>query len=574
MTLHGMGVSAGFAWGEAFVYEPAAVPDAVDLFEGSPEPHLEALRGAVEKAARELDELIERVAETSPKQADIFRAHKAILYDSEMLETIAEEISSDRKTPAAAVSSVYSQFIVLFSSVDDPLIAARMADMEDVRNRLLRALGGFGTQLSQLDRPVILVAHDLLPSDIVGPETKYIRGIVTETGSATSHAAILANALGIPAVLGAGDAASLVKTGQTVGIDAAEGLIFLDPDQETVCRLDNAAQTHTQQKNLEAQYLLRSCETLDGEKVEIGLNVSPGEAAGSYQAADYVGLLRTEFLYMERASFPSEDEQYHAYRAVLQRAEGKPVILRTLDIGGDKTLPYLQMEKEDNPFLGERALRLCLARPEIFKTQLRAVLRASVHGQLWVMIPMVGSIDDIRAARAVFEGVKADLTREGIPFDANIRFGIMIEIPAIAMIADLAAEEVDFASIGTNDLCQYLCAVDRTNPGLRGYYQSLSPAMIRTIRMIADAFLSRGKPLSVCGELGGDRLGALALLGLGIRKLSMSGAKIAPIKALLSSLTLDSIEAAVHSALELKTEEEVRQCLSSLAAEAKIKQIV
>ncbi len=568
MILHGMGVSAGFTWGQAYVYEPAAVQVGEALFQGDPGPHLQALNKAVAAAAEELDELTQRVAETSKKQAEIFQAHKAILYDGELLDAIAKEISTGHKTPAAAVNSVYNEFIELFSAVEDPLISARSADMEDVRNRMLRILSGSGAQLSRLDRPVILVAHDLLPSDMAGPETKHILGIIMEAGGATSHAAILANTLGIPAILGVNNAASLLQTGQTVGLDAQKGLIYPDPSAEMIQWLDEAAQAHVRKKELEARYLLRSCETLDGVRVEIGLNVNSTESAEGYQAADYVGLLRTEFLYMERTSFPSEEEQYRAYSTVLQRAEGKPVILRTLDIGGDKTLPYLQMEKEDNPFLGKRALRLCLSKPDLFRIQLRAALRASAHGQLWLMVPMVGSIDDIRNARTAFEEAKVELVQEGVPFDADIRFGIMIEIPAIAIAADLAAEEVDFASIGTNDLCQYLCAADRTNPALQKYYQPFSPAMLYTIRAVADAFNRRKKPISVCGEMGGDPLGALALLGLGIRKLSMSGAKIAQIKALLSSLTLGSIKAATHEILKLKTEAEIKERLSQLAAQA------
>ena len=277
-----------------------------------------------------------------------------------------------------------------------------------------------------------------------------------------------------------------------MGLDAFSGEVFANPDEETTRKLKGQKATWENQKAINAQYLTKPAQLADGTRIEIGLNIASADQVEAYAHADFVGLFRTEFLYMQGSRAPIEEEQLAAYRRVLEHAGGKPVTLRTLDIGGDKTLPYLELPKEANPFLGRRALRLCLDEPELFRTQLRAALRASVYGELWIMVPMVGSLDDIRRVKTFFRQVKDELTREGAVVDENVRFGIMIEIPAIAMVADIAAQEVDFASIGTNDLCQYLCAVDRMNPKLEDYYQSYSPAMVRVIGQVASAFRRAG----------------------------------------------------------------------------------
>lgn len=309
------------------------------------------------------------------------------------------------------------------------------------------------------------------------------------------------------------------------------------------------------------EYYLKPAHLKSGEQIEIGLNVGSPEYTDAFEAVDFVGLLRTEFLYMQSDHMPTEEEQYRAYAQVVTNAGGKPVTLRTLDIGGDKTLPYFELPKEDNPFLGKRALRLCFANPDIFNTQLRAALRASAKGPLWLMFPMVGSVDDIRAAKAAVERAKEELRAEGIAFDENLKVGIMIEIPAIAEIADLAAQEVDFASVGSNDLIQYTTAVDRMNADIADYYQSFSPAIVRMLGKIFSAFHEAGKPISVCGELAGNEQAALILAGLGLRKMSMSGSRISRIKRALSRYTLTQMEELAEQAKMLATEADIEQLL-------------
>ena len=557
--LKGNPVSRGIALGKVFVYKAFKADVHESYFEaGLEKEQYGKYRNAVAAAEVELDAIVASLTVESPEKAKIFSAHIEILNDEEVEEGVKEMIFTDHTMPDYAVDMIFTEFAILLGKAKDPLIAARAADLRDVRNRVLRILKGEKeNNLSNLKGQVIVVAHDLLPSDTATLDRKNVLGIITEVGGATSHTAIIARSYRIPAVLGVSDATEIVKDGDFIVVDALSGKIMLDPDKETISEFETKLAKYIKDEQETGEYIDKIPLLASGEKFSIGLNVGGTEPDDGYKFSDFVGLFRTEFLYMESEHMPTEDEQVVAYKKVLANAMGNPVTLRTLDIGGDKSLRYLILPKEDNPFLGNRALRLCLSIPDLFRTQLRAALRASTAGELWIMFPMVGTIDDIRAANMVVNDVKDELRTQGIPFDEKVKVGIMIEIPSIAVISDLAALEVDFASVGTNDLTQYLHAVDRMNAKIVDYYQSMSPSMFRMLGTIFSEFNKAGKPISVCGELAGDPLAAIVLFGLGLRKFSMNASNIAHIKKVLSKFTLAETVAIAEKVKNMATQAEV-----------------
>ena len=557
--LKGNPVSRGIALGKVYIYKAFKADVHESYFEtGKEEEFFMKYQDAVKIAGKELDNIITSMSESSPEKAKIFAAHVEILTDEEVEESVKEMIFENRTMPDYAVDEVYTSFANLLEKAKDPLIAARAADLRDVRNRVLRILKGEKeSNLSSLRENVIVVAHDLLPSDTATMDRNRVMGIITEVGGATSHTAILARSYKIPALLGVTDATEIMRNGDNVIMDALVGKVLLDPEKETIKEYQEKLVEYIKIERETSEYMDKIPLVASGERFSVGLNVGSTDPDESYKYVDFVGLFRTEFVYMGSEHMPTEQEQFEAYKKVLANAMGNPVTLRTLDIGGDKTLRYMVLPKEDNPFLGNRALRLCFDHLDMFKTQLRAALRASAFGPLQIMFPMVGTMDDIRTANAVVDEVKQDLHTEGIAFDEKINIGIMIEIPSIGMIADMAAKEVDFASVGTNDLTQYLHAVDRMNPAITGYYQSMSPSMFRILGRIFSEFNKAGKPISVCGELAGDSLGALVMFGLGLRKFSMNAANIARVKRTLSLFTLEETEEIAKKVQNMSTEAEV-----------------
>lgn len=546
MRLKGNAVSDGLAIGSLFIYSPFSVTVIESICEESQtEENLCRLDEIKKQAAEELRAICQRLEAEDHDKAKIFVAHQDILEDESVNEEIIEGIRDEHWSPDWAIQKIYDKFIRMLKKAPDPLIRERAADLEDVRGRLLRIWYGVPeSNLSSLTKPVVIAAHDLLPSDTATLDRGKVLAILTETGGPTSHSAIIARSYEIPAILGVPELLQHAREGQLAAVDALNGVIELDPTPEKIAEF----------KERRLEYLKLAVETksylgveplmADGVRIDVGLNIgSANEEEMKGEAfTDLIGLFRTEFLYMGRAELPSEEEQFVIYKTVLELYGSRPVTLRTLDIGGDKELSYLQLPKEENPFLGNRALRLCFSYPDIFKTQLRAALRASVYGNLWLMLPMVGSIDDIRRAKSVIEEVKSELRAEGIPYNEEFKTGIMIEVPSIALIADLAAKEVDFASIGTNDLCQYLTATDRMNPQVAPYYQTYHPALFRIIGYVVRTFNAAYKPICVCGEMGGDRLAAAVLVGFGMRKLSMGFASVAKIKKMLARLTISQAE--------------------------------
>jgi phosphotransferase system enzyme I (PtsI) len=565
MKLLGNAVSSGIVLGKIFYYEPFHPQVSKSYFlPGELDLQMEKYRNTKEIVLMELTEIYNAMAKKDLKQTEIFACHIDILNDAEMEEEIHGLIARECLMPDAALDHVFNENAALLAAAPDPLIRERAADIQDVRNRFLRIwMGVEERNLSHLSGPAIIAAHDLLPSDTATIDRENVLGILTENGSLTSHSAILAKSFDIPAILGIKQLMEKVRHGMQVILDTGRGEVFLEPDQQLQNEYRILRQRYLSGLEETKKYLFSIPRTKDGVDIEIGMNtggVSDADLA-NVSCADFVGLFRTEFLYMNSDHVPTEDEQFEAYKKILLSFEGKPVTLRTLDVGGDKTLPYMELPREDNPFLGCRALRFCLENQPLFRQQLRAALRASVYGKLWIMFPMVGALDEIRTAKAILDQVKTELQNENIPFDGGVKVGIMIEVPSIAIIADKAAREVDFASIGSNDLVQYLTASDRMNPQVSPYYQSFHPAVFRLIGQIARAFNSQGKPIGICGEMGGDPLAVPVLAGLGIRKFSMNRSAIAKVKRTLAGLEMPKMEELAASVQDMETEVDVKNFL-------------
>lgn len=566
MICYGLGASDGAAVGRAYIYRPFT--PVIENTVVPPEDRAAVIKGlenAKKSAVEELRQIIDDFYQLNSAEGKIFQAHLELLEDEDVWQEILDE-ASEGANGKLAIHQVYSQYIEIMSANPDPMMQERAADLRDVRNRLLRNLVGLPERnLSKLPGPVVILAHDLLPADTATMDRENVLAIVTEIGGRTSHTAILSRSYRIPAVLGIPDIMATVSNGQLIAVDGSSGEVVTDPSEAIQKEYDERLLHWKQQLELNSQYLLAPCQTSDGVHVDIGANigdVSP-EIAKLADSVDLIGLFRTEFLYMKSDKLPTEEQQFDAYSQLLRVYGSKPVTLRTLDVGGDKALPCLTLPKEDNPFLGKRALRLCLDREDLFTVQLRAAFRASIFGNLWIMFPMVGTVDDWRKAKAIAERVRQELIQEGVPVADNVKMGIMIEVPSAAIMAEELAAEVDFASIGTNDLCQYTLAVDRGNPDLSQYYQMYSPAVFRLIAHVTNVFRKAGKPICVCGELGGDEAAAMALVGMGMRKLSMSGSSVAAVKRRISEKTIGQLEELAAQTLACATAEDLEACLKA-----------
>lgn len=569
MELTGKPVSQGIVMGEILRYIPFAPKlNTQPLAPGDVDQALADYEGALTRALAELDALEKRVARTDPDKAKIMAAHRDILQDPAMDEEVRTLIADEHISPDAAAAQVYDTYAAVLGKSKNAMMRERASDLRDVKLRFLRCWAKVPeTSLASLPRPCIVVADDLYPSDTVSLDRTNVLGIITQVGGTTSHTAIIARSYEIPAVLGVSGAMEALEDGQQVILDAVEGQVLTQFTQADIDAYTQRAQEVARQREETRRYLDAQPITRDGTRLEVRLNVAAAgdaELQGA-QYADGCGLFRTEFLYLSGDHLPGEEEQYQAYRKVLEAFGEKPVILRTMDIGGDKQLPLLHMEPESNPFLGIRGLRLSLARMELFQTQIRAALRSSVHGKLQLMFPMVGGLEDVRQAKAVIAQEGAALDAAGIPWDHQLQIGVMVEVPSIALIADLIADEVDFVSVGTNDLTQYLCAADRMNQAVRAYYQEYHPAIFRTLGYLAQTFAAAGKSVSVCGELGGDPLAIPVLAGLGIHKLSMGLASIPAAKRVICGLDMAQARALAQEVQAMKTEADIRARLSEFA---------
>ena len=566
MTLKGKSAALGVAVGSIFIHNNSIKqPKETIIPAGEIDEHLNRYLSVKKLALEELDKLEASAGKKDQNKALIFVAHKEIVEDVIINEEIPAKIKNERWAGDWAICQVYETILSVLKKTPDPLISERASDFDDVRALLLRLwYGRKNSGLSELTEPVIIAAKELMPSDAVTLEKDKVLAIITETGGLTSHAAIIAKSYGIPIVLGIPGFLEKVEYGQLAIVDANEGIVILDPDSATTDEYRKKANEFLQDKKNTETYLDKECYTGCAVKIDIGLNISNADkdlAAALY--VDSVGVFRTEFLYMGREQLPSEDEQFAIYSKVLECFGDRPVVIRTMDIGGDKDVQCMTLPYEENPFLGNRGLRLCFSNPDIFLTQIKAVLRASVHGNLWLMLPMVASIDDIRKAKEFIASAAGVLKKEGKSF-GKIKIGIMIEIPSIALIADLAAKEVDFASFGTNDLCQYLCAADRMNGTVEDYYQPYHPAFLKLIKETITAFNSAGKPISICGEFASDLLAVPLLIGLGLRKLSMTANGVAAVKRVIANCTVKECETLAERALACVTAGEVKAVLGGV----------
>lgn len=573
MKLTGKPVSIGIIAGEVLKYRPfQACIRQTPLEPTEVDSALKQYDATKQAAKAELDLLEERIAKEDPEKAKLIQAHREVLLDPAMDEEIRALIQG-HTAPDAAVESVYCNYIDILGRSRNEMMRERASDLRDVKGRLLRCWAGEPEcNLAALEKPVIIVADDLYPSDTVSMDRERVLGIVTQVGGSTSHTAIIARSYDIPAVLGLADAMLLLEDGEHIILDAEKGELITQPTQRELEEYAIAAERVKKQQEETKAFLTTEPVTLDGSHVDVMLNVGAANdfELSSARYADGCGLFRTEFLYLNADHQPTEEEQFQIYRKVLLAFEGKPVTLRTLDIGGDKQVACIERQHESNPFLGVRGIRLCFLHEDMFRVQIRAILRASIYGKLQVMLPMISSLDEVRQAKALFAEEGAALDKAGIPWDRKIAIGIMVEVPSIALISDLIADEVDFVSVGTNDLCQYLTASDRLNAAVKSCHQDYHPAMFRMLGAIAKAFQAAGKPVSICGELGGDPVAIPALLGLGIRKFSMGSTALARVKRVVRSLRLEEAQELAQQVQMMKTQCEIQAHLESFSAKHKI----
>ena len=532
ITIQGKGVSAGVGVGPLYFYRRATVEIHNTTVEDT-DAEWHRFKGAQTGAVEQLGVLAEQArAEAGDEAAMLFETHQMMAEDLDYEEAIEDLIINQKLNAEAAVAQVAEQFAAMFAAMDDTYMQARAADVQDVSQRIIGILCGVVQGGIASDVPVLLAADDLAPSETIQLDKSKILGFITAGGSGSSHTAILARTMGIPAIVGMGDALKPEYEGRQAIADGSTGALVIDPDDETRDRL-----LKKREEQLRLQRLLETLKgqenvTKDGKTVRIYCNIGSPEDVHAVQVNDGggIGLFRSEFLYLNTKDYPTEDEQFNAYKQVLSDMDGKEVIIRTLDIGADKQIGYFNLPKEDNPAMGMRALRICLNRPEIFRVQLRALFRASAYGKLGIMFPMVTSVWEVREAKRMCEEVKRDLKHEGIPYSDDVKIGVMIETPAAAMISDRLAKEVDFFSIGTNDLTQYTLACDRQNNDLGRFYNPHHPAVLRLIQMVTENAHKNGIWVGICGELGADLTLTETFLAIGVDELSVTPRAVLPLR--------------------------------------------
>ena len=560
LKLKGIAASQGISFAKAYVFvEPDLSVKEVKIEDVAAE--IKRFEDAIEASKKELTIIKENaLASLGADKAAVFEAHLLILDDPEFMGTVKTDIESKVINAEYAFKETSDMFISMFEAMDNEYMKERAADIRDVSKRILAHLLGVDLpNPSLIDEEVIVIAEDLTPSDTAQLNKKYVKGFATNIGGRTSHSAIMARSLEIPAVVGTSSITEDVKNGDILILDGLDGVVLVNPDEATTAEYKEKYAKFEAQKAEWAKLVTEKSVTKDGHEVILAANIgTPADLEGvKNNGGEAVGLYRTEFLYMGRDQLPTEDEQFEAYKAVLEGMGDKPVVVRTLDIGGDKELPYLDLPKEMNPFLGFRAIRLCLEEKDLFRTQLRALLRASVYGKLCVMFPMIATVQEFRAAKALFLEEKEKLVAEGVAVSNDIELGIMVEIPSTAVIADIFAKEVDFFSIGTNDLIQYTMAADRMSEKVSYLYQPYNPAILRLVKNVIEASHKEGKWTGMCGEMAGDSLAIPVLLGMGLDEFSMSATSILQARSQIKNLTLDEMKELVEKAVMCATTEEV-----------------
>ncbi|MBS4177310.1 phosphoenolpyruvate--protein phosphotransferase [Lederbergia citrea] len=560
--LTGIAASSGIAIGKAYrlvepdlTFKKTAISNAeqeINRFQAAIDASKDDLQAIRNKAAVDLGE----------DKAAIFDAHLLVLSDPELLSSIEDKIKMDKSNAENALKETADMFISIFEQMDNEYMQERAADIKDVSKRVLAHLLGVKIPNPGLiAEEVVIVAEDLTPSDTAQLNKEFVKGFTTDIGGRTSHSAIMARSMEIPAVVGTNSASTTIQDGDLIIVDGVNGEVHINPTPEVVEKYEEVYHNLELQKKEWALLKNEATISSDGVHVELAANIgSPQDIEGVLtNGGEGVGLYRTEFLYMERNQLPTEDEQYEAYKKVLENMEGKPVVVRTLDIGGDKHLPYLSLPSEMNPFLGFRAIRLCLEETDIFRTQLRALLRASSHGNLKIMFPMIATLDEFRSAKSILLGEKQALVESGHNVADNIEIGIMVEIPSTAVLADQFAKEVDFFSIGTNDLIQYTMAADRMNERVSYLYQPYNPAILRLVKMVIDAAHKEGKWAGMCGEMAGDEIAIPILLGLGLDEFSMSASSILRARSQIKHLDQKEMKQLAEEALKMQTADEVME---------------
>ena len=573
--ISGILASPGIAFGKALLLQEEEIvlnkaPVAADQIENEIQRFFDARK----KSSEQLEVIKEKARVTFGEEKEaIFEGHIMLLEDEELEEEIIAFIKENNASADLAIHSIIEEQASTLESLDDEYLKERATDIRDIGNRFVKnALGINIVNLSAINEEVILVANDLTPSETAQINLNYVLGFITDIGGRTSHTSIMARSLELPAIVGTNDITVQVKNGDMLILDAINNQIVINPSDDELTKFKAIRDAHLAEKEELAKLKDLPAITLDGKQVEVCGNIGTVKDCDGINrnGGEGVGLYRTEFLFMDRDALPTEEEQYQAYKEVAEAMHGEPVIIRTMDIGGDKDLPYMDLPKEMNPFLGWRAVRISLDRREILRDQLRGILRASAHGKLRIMFPMIISVEEIRELKAAIEEYKAELRAEGLAFDENIEIGVMVETPAAAAIAHHLAKEVAFFSIGTNDLTQYTLAVDRGNELISHLYNPLSPAVLTVIKQVIDASHKEGKWTGMCGELAGDERATLLLLGMGLDEFSMSGISIPRIKKVIRNANFADVKAMAEQALAMPTAAEIEAHVEKFIAEKTI----
>ena len=571
MRIQGISGSRGVAVGNVYRYiqDEIVIPD-YNVAEDKVEEEIGKFATAMASTLKQLDTIRKKALdEMGPEEAAIFEAHMQIAQDPSLSDGIKSLVESSHMNVVAATAQTIETFANIFLGMEDAYMRERGADIKDIGDRLMRNMLGMNPRgLSHISGEVILVAHDLEPSDTASLDKAVVKGIVTAAGGPTSHAAIMARTLEIPAVMGVGDIESFADGDKAVVL-GTDGIVEINPSDADWTEYTNQALAFQEELKRLRESANLEATTIDGHHVELFGNIGKAKDAkhALTMGAQGIGLYRTEFLYMENDELPAEEIQFEEYKKVAQDMKGQPVIIRTMDIGGDKELKCLDLPSEMNPFLGYRAIRISLNRPDIFKVQLRALLRASAFGDIHIMYPMIASVEEVKKANAMLDECKMELAAEGKDFNKDIKVGIMIEVPAAAVISPILAKYVDFFSIGTNDLCQYTLAVDRMNEAIGSLYQPLHPGVLRLIKHVIDASHEQGKFTGMCGELASDPVATMILLGLGLDEFSMTASSIPLIKNILRSVSKTECEEVANKVLTMDTAEEITEYAKSVLAE-------
>ncbi|MBR0385418.1 MAG: phosphoenolpyruvate--protein phosphotransferase [Erysipelotrichaceae bacterium] len=563
--LKGIAASSGVTIAKAYKYETPAI--VIEKKNAEPASETVKFEKATEQSIHDIDTIKEKAAgRLSDEELAIFDAHLMVTQDPVMADEVKAMIDNEKCNAEYALDVVAGNYIGMFEAMDDEYMRERAADIKDVTTRIKYHILGVATaDLSLIDEECVIVAHDLTPSDTAQLDKKFAKGFVTEIGGRTSHSAIMARSLEIPAIVGVSGVLGEVKAGDILVLDALKGEVLVNPDAETIAKYEEKERKYAEEVLALKAFKDQESVSVDGHKIDLAANIgTPDDVEGALNnGAEAIGLYRTEFLYMNATQLPTEEEQFEAYKKVLEAMGDKQVVVRTLDIGGDKKLPYLPIDPEMNPCLGFRAIRLCLDRRDIFRTQLRALIRASAYGKLCIMFPMIATLDEFNTAKAIYEEEKAKLVEEGVKVGEKIQVGLMIEIPAAAVLADQFAKGAYFFSIGTNDLIQYSMAADRMSEKVSYLYQPFNPSLLRLIKMTIDGAHMEGKWVGMCGKMAGEPDAISVLMGLGLDEFSMSATSILKARKIANSLSYAEMQELAEKALQCTTSSEVLDLIHS-----------